>query len=263
MGHDLLARHDVALVRADNGGPFTLEGTNSWVVGRDPAWVVDPGPDLDEHVAAVAAQVAARGGLGGIALTHRHADHAAAVGPLRDAAGAAPLAAMSGPADVPVAGGDTVGPFLAVATPGHAPDHLAFVAGGACFTGDAVLGRGSVFVAPAPGALAGYLAALHRLRAMPLEVLCPGHGPVVDDPAAKLDEYLAHRLERERRLRAALERGLRGEDELLDDVWDDAPAGLRAAAAVTLRAHLQKLAEEGRLPADVEVPRSETPPPEV
>jgi glyoxylase-like metal-dependent hydrolase (beta-lactamase superfamily II) len=137
---------------------------------------------------------------------------------------------------------------VAVATPGHSPDHLALVFGRVCFTGDAVLGRGSVFVAPAPGALAGYLDSLRRLRAMPLDLLCPGHGPVVTDPAAKLDEYVSHRLERERRLVDALARGLRSEDELLDDVWDDAPAALRPAAATTLRAHLQKLEEEGRLP---------------
>jgi hypothetical protein len=76
----------------------------------------------------------------------------------------------------------------------------------------------------------------------------------VDDPAAKLDEYLAHRLDRERRLLDALARGLRSEDELLDDVWDDAPPALRFAAGVTLRAHLEKLGEEGRLPAGVDLP---------
>jgi glyoxylase-like metal-dependent hydrolase (beta-lactamase superfamily II) len=249
---DPLEAHDVALVRADNPGPFTLEGTNTWVFGRDPAWVVDPGPPgLDGHVAAVAAEVAARGGLGGIALTHSHGDHAGALDGLLAAAGPAPVASAerSGMAD-----GDRLGPLRAVATPGHSPDHLAFVAGRVCFAGDAVLGRGSVFVAPAPGALAGYLAALRRLRAMDLELLCPGHGPLVTDPAAKLDEYVTHRLDRERRLVDALARGLRGEAELLDDVWDDAPAALRPAAATTLRAHLQKLEEEGRLPEGAGAP---------
>ena len=111
-----------------------------------------------------------------------------------------PLAAFRGQVDVPLRDGDRFGPLEAVATPGHAPDHLAFVAGRACFTGDAVLGQGSVFIAPDPGALAGYLEGLGRLRARDLAVLCPGHGPVVTDPAAKLDEYVSHRLERERRL---------------------------------------------------------------
>jgi glyoxylase-like metal-dependent hydrolase (beta-lactamase superfamily II) len=85
-------------------------------------------------------------------------------------------------------------------------------------------------------------------------VICPGHGPVILDPAAKLDEYVAHRLERERRLVAALDAGLRTADELLDRVWSDAPAALRPAATVTLAAHLDKLDEEGRLPDGVERP---------
>jgi glyoxylase-like metal-dependent hydrolase (beta-lactamase superfamily II) len=133
----------------------------------------------------------------------------------------------------------------ALETPGHAPDHLAFVYDGACFTGDAVLGEGSVFVSDDLGP---YLEALQRLRQLPLRVICPGHGPPVWDPKAKLDEYLAHRRERERKLLEALDQGLREEDELLDAVWDDAPAALRQAAAVTLGAHREKLRSEGRWP---------------
>jgi glyoxylase-like metal-dependent hydrolase (beta-lactamase superfamily II) len=86
------------------------------------------------------------------------------------------------------------------------------------------------------------------LRSLDLEVLCPGHGPYVWDPAAKLDEYIAHRLDRERRLLEALAAGLRGEGELLDAAWSEVPPELRAAAALTLEAHLEKLREEGRLP---------------
>jgi glyoxylase-like metal-dependent hydrolase (beta-lactamase superfamily II) len=265
---DLLARHDVVGIRADNPGPYTLEGTNTWIVGRDPAWVIDPGPALDAHVAAVAAEVARRGGLGGIVLTHDHPDHAAAVDPLRERMGSgasagagrgggashAPVAAARGAVDRVVADGDRVGPLTVVATAGHAPDHLAFVLGPIGFTGDVVLGRGSTLLIPDPGALAGYLAGLRRLRAHELTVLAPGHGPLVTDPAAKLDEYVAHRLERERRVLDALARGLRSVDELLDDAWSDAPAVLRPAAAVTLAAHLDKLADEGRLPDGVERP---------
>src|SRR4029078_9712037 len=91
-------------------------------------------------------------------------------------------------------------------------------------TGAAVLGRGGVFVS---GRLREYLDGLRRLRALPLEVICPGHGEPVTDPAAKLDEYLDHRAERERKLLAALEAGARTEDELLDAAWDDAPANVR------------------------------------
>jgi glyoxylase-like metal-dependent hydrolase (beta-lactamase superfamily II) len=111
-----------------------------------------------------------------------------------------------------------------------------------------------VFIAPDPGAMSGYLAALRALRERPLALLCPGHGAPIADPAAKLDEYVAHRLERERRLLDALAEGRRGVSELLDSAWDDVPAGLRPAAAVTLAAHLDKLEEEGRLPDGVERP---------
>ena len=90
---------------------------------------------------------------------------------------------------------------------------------------------------------------------MGLRVICPGHGPVVLDAPAKLDEYLAHRMEREQRLVAALDAGLRTADDLLDRVWSDAPSALRPAATVTLTAHLDKLDEEGRLPAGVERPQ--------
>jgi glyoxylase-like metal-dependent hydrolase (beta-lactamase superfamily II) len=198
-------------------------------------------------------EVERRGGLGGIALTHGHADHAEGAPALRERAGGAAIAGAGEKADVRLSDGDSFGPLLTVPTPGHSSDHLAFVAGEVCFTGDAVLGQGSVFITPGAGALSGYLVALRRLREMRLELLCPGHGPPVTEAAAKLDEYLEHRLERERRLVAALDRGLRTEDDLLAAAWDDAPPALRGAAALTLRAHLHKLAEEGRLPQGVQV----------
>ena len=252
----LLARHDVVGIRADNPGPFTLTGTNTWVVGRDPAWVVDPGPALPAHVEGVAAEVERRGGIGGIALTHDHPDHADAVPALRERlGGAVPVAGARGAVDLPLHDGERAGPFEALATPGHAPDHLAYLLGAVAFTGDAVLGKGSVFVAPDPGALAGYLAGLERLRKRGLDLICPGHGPLVDDPAAKIDEYVAHRAQRERALLDALATGARTIDELLDTAWADAPPLLRPAAQVTLAAHLDKLADEGRLPQDVERPQ--------
>jgi len=280
---EALARRDIALVHADNPGPFTLTGTNTWVVGRDPCWIVDPGPALEAHVEAVLAEARRRGGAGGIALTHDHGDHADAATAVREGLGgfappgtddggggdgAAGRDGSGGPpigaarflgADLTLADGDAFGPLRVVATPGHATDHLAFVFGDVCFTGDAVLAESSVFVAPDPGALRGYLAALERLRALDLALLCTGHGPPVTDPQALLDRYLAHRRDRERRLVAALDDGLRGAGELLDRVWDDAPANLRLAAEATLAAHLGKLAEEGRLPAGVE--RPQWPPP--
>ena len=229
--------HDVLRVRADNPGPLTLSGTNTWLVGRDPAWIVDPGPALDPHLDAVADAVWERGGAGGIVLTHAHRDHADGLAGLRERLGG-------------VAVGDP-GPLEVLPLPGHSEDHVVYLAGRVAFTGDAVLGEGSVFVADAPGAMAGYLDGLRALRARELDLICPGHGPEVADPAAKLDAYLAHRLDRERRLAEALERGVRGEEALLDAVWSDVPPVLRPAAAITLRSHLHKLGEEGRLPSGV------------
>jgi glyoxylase-like metal-dependent hydrolase (beta-lactamase superfamily II) len=249
-----LPAHDIVGIRAENPGPFTLSGSNSWIVGRGPAWLVDPGPALDEHLAALWDEIARRGALGGIVLTHDHPDHAEAVPAMRARYPRAPLAAARGEVDVRLSDGESFGPFEVLATPGHAPDHLAFVTGTAALTGDAVLGEGSVFISPDPGALVGYLAALTRLRERRLDLLCPGHGPPVHDPAAKLDEYVAHRLDRERRLVSALDHGKRTVDELLDEAWSEVPGQLRGAAAVTLAAHLDKLAGEGRLPDGVERP---------
>lgn len=255
MSHISVPGHDVVGIRAANPGPFTLSGTNSWLVGRGPVWLVDPGPDLAEHVAAIEAEIDRRGGLGGVALTHDHPDHVGALEALRSRHPEAPVAAARGDVDVLVAGGSVVGPLETVFTPGHARDHLTFIAGAVAFTGDAVLGEGSVFVAPYAGALRAYLDGLERLRRRDLQLLCPGHGPLVEEPAAKLDQYLAHRRDREQRLVAALGAGKRGVEELLDEVWDDAPSELRLAASVTLAAHLDKLEEEGRLPEGVERPQ--------
>jgi glyoxylase-like metal-dependent hydrolase (beta-lactamase superfamily II) len=243
---ELLARHDIGLVRADNPSPYTLEGTNTWLVGRHPCWVIDPGPADAAHADAVAAAALARGGVGGIALTHGHLDHAGGVALLRERTAA--------PAPAARHDGDALGPLRVLRTGGHAPDHVVFVAGDVVFTGDAVLGRGSVFVAPGEGSLRGYLAALEALRASRPALLCPGHGPPIADPAERLASYVEHRLARERALLAALNDGLRGVDELLDRVWADAPPQLRMAATITLAAHLGKLQEEGRLPADVQWP---------
>lgn len=248
-----LAEHAVLRLRADNPGPLTLSGTNTWIVGRDPAYVIDPGPPLAEHLELLVAAIDARGGLGGIALTHDHGDHSEGVAALRERR-PAPLAAGRGEADVVLGEGAHFGPLLAVSTPGHAPDHFALIYERACFTGDAVLGEGSVFIAPDPGALAGYLDGLERLRGRDLEVLCPGHGPSIWEPNAKLEEYIEHRLARERLLLAALAEGRRRTAELLDVAWADVPRELRPVAAVSLQAHLDKLEDEGRLPAGVERP---------
>ncbi len=257
MSSALLARAGIGCLRADNPGPLTLTGTNSWLVGRDPCWVVDPGPSLDHHLDALAREVAARGGAGGIALTHSHADHSSGVEsllarlpvPVLVVAGDPPAVA-DGPAVRPATDGDAFGPFDVIGLPGHSTDHLGFIAetraGRVCFTGDAVLGEGSVFVA---ADMAGYLAALARLERLDLAVICPGHGPVVTEPAGHLAAYRAHRLERERAIEAAWRRGIREETRLVREIWGSLPERLDRAATITLRAHLVKLSDEGRLGA--------------
>ncbi len=219
---------------ARNPSPLTLDGTNTYVVER---WVIDPGPADRHHLEAVLDAAAA--GVEGIVLTHEHHDHSEGAPELSKRAGGVPIVA---PGD-----GDEVGPLRALATPGHSPEHVCLLHGRICFTGDTVLGAGSVFVAPGGGSLAAYLDSLRRLRALDLEVLCPGHGPFVWEPARKLDEYIDHRLDRERKLIAALDAGARTREQLLDAAWDDVPAALRPAAEVTLEAHLEKLRDEGVL----------------
>jgi glyoxylase-like metal-dependent hydrolase (beta-lactamase superfamily II) len=220
---------EIARIVAPNPGPMTLAGTNSYVVGSDPAYVIDPGPENESHIAAVRAEAERRGGLGGILLTHSHADHAAAAPRFE-----APVVES--------------GPLQTVTTPGHSEDHVCFVLDGVCFTGDLILGEGSTFVPPDGGSLAAYLDSLRRIGELELELLCPGHGPFVTDPAGKIREYIEHRAERERKLVAALERGERSRAALLDAAWDDVPDELRPAAEIVMRAHLEKLAGEGRLP---------------
>ena len=120
---DLREHYDIVLVRAPNPGPLTLSGTNSWVLGRDPAWVVDPGPSLDEHLEALYEEIDERGGLGGAVLTHDHQDHSEAARTLTSRYDA-PLAGGRGAIDIALSEGARVGPFTAVATPGHAADHF-------------------------------------------------------------------------------------------------------------------------------------------
>jgi glyoxylase-like metal-dependent hydrolase (beta-lactamase superfamily II) len=228
---------EVGRIVAPNPGAMTMEGTNTYLYGSDPCVVIDPGPDVESHLDAIRFAAEELGGIDVVLLTHSHGDHAD---------GAERLGAkVILPAD-----GEEHGALRAVATPGHAPDHVCFLtADRVCFSGDLVLGTGSTFVPPDGGSLAVYMDSLRRMQAEPIELICPGHGPWIEDPAAKLAEYVEHREMRERRLLAALERGERSREVLLAEVWDDVPAAVRPAAAMVMQAHLDKLEAEGRFNA--------------
>jgi glyoxylase-like metal-dependent hydrolase (beta-lactamase superfamily II) len=215
---------------------MTLDGTNTYLYGADPCFVIDPGPAEPEHVEAIRAAGEERGGIGAFLATHSHEDHI----------GAAPLlgAEILIPED-----GATFGALRALATPGHAADHVTFVSeDGVAFCGDLVLGLGSTIVPPGGNSLAAFLDSLALLAAQDLDLMCPGHGPWIIDPAAKLAEYVEHRMMRERRLLTTLEAGERSRAALLATAWDDVPPELLPMAAMAMEAHLEKLESEARLP---------------
>jgi glyoxylase-like metal-dependent hydrolase (beta-lactamase superfamily II) len=230
---------EILRVVAPNPGPMTLAGTNTYLYGTGPCVVVDPGPDDASHLAAVQAAGEERGGIGLVLLTHGHGDHADG-------------AERLGVEVVLPGDGDEHRGLRAIATPGHAPDHVCLMTDDqVCFSGDLVLGTGSTFVPPDGGSLAAYMDSLRRMQTEPIELICPGHGPWITDPAAKLAEYVEHREMRERRLLTALERGERSRKALLAEAWSDVPEPLRPAAELVMEAHLDKLAAEGRLSLDL------------
>ncbi len=256
------------LVLANNPSLMTLEGTNTWVLvepGGDQAIVVDPGPDDARHHDAIMGAVEAAGAeqIALIVLTHGHADHSEGA-PVLGERIAAPVRAMAAAhcsqGQQPLEDGERLaigGLHLdVIATPGHTADSACFVinADAALLTGDTILGRGSTVVARPDGELAAYLATLHRLAAVvderQLLVVLPGHGPVVDDPAAKIDAYLQHREERLQQVRAAATQS-KTVDEVLQRVYGDVAAELQFAARWSLLAQLDYLRHEGvSVPAD-------------
>jgi glyoxylase-like metal-dependent hydrolase (beta-lactamase superfamily II) len=219
---------------------MTLEGTNTYLYGSGPCAVIDPGSEDPGHLDAIRAAAEERGGLGQVLLTHSHGDHTAGADQL-------------GAEVVLPEGGDVHFGLRALATPGHAEDHVCFLSeDGVCFSGDLVLGLGSTIVPPGGNSLAAFMASLALLQEEEIELMCPGHGPWITDPAAKLAEYVGHREMRERRLLAALGEGERSRAKLLAAVWDDIPMELLPMAAMAMEAHLEKLEGEGRLPEDLE-----------
>jgi glyoxylase-like metal-dependent hydrolase (beta-lactamase superfamily II) len=238
------------LVRADNPGPMTLDGTNTWVLrGTGGAVVVDPGPRDDAHLEAVAAL----GPVALIVLTHRHPDHAEGAHRFREMV-RAPMAATD-PAYVVDADPLTDGAELSVpgvrlrvlATPGHTSDSTSFLASddaGAevgVLTGDTVLGRGTTVVAHPDGVLADYLHSLERVRALGAVQLLPGHGPVHADASALAVAYLEHRRARLAQVQAALDDGAVTAVDVVRRVYADVDPVLWPAAELSVRAQLDYL----------------------
>ncbi|UCC71692.1 MAG: MBL fold metallo-hydrolase [Gemmatimonadota bacterium] len=251
----------VKVVVAGNPGPLTLDGTRTYVLGPEPCLVIDPGPDLADHLDAVevtlgTVQVAA------VCVTHYHADHAAGTADLILRL-AAPLAATPqsaeraalDPPDLPLAAGSTLdfggGHLEVILTPGHCADHVCFhwPQARALFTGDVILGEGTSMIAPPEGDMAAYMSTLERLAELDLSIIYPGHGPEIDEPAEKLIEYLEHRRERERQVLDALAAGATTPSEIRARVYEDLDPRLFGAAEGSVAAHLGKLVAEGHVRA--------------
>jgi glyoxylase-like metal-dependent hydrolase (beta-lactamase superfamily II) len=233
---------------------MTGEGTNTYLIGQRDVAVVDPGPALDEHVEAILAARPPDGRIVAILLTHGHADHADAIAALRDRTGAPVFGHPALPmVDHGLSDGavlDLAGERVEVlATPGHADEHLCFWLPGAraLLSGDLIAGSGTVVLSQTPGSLSRYLASLERLRALGPFALLPGHGRPVADGQAKVAEYLAHRAMRERQIVAALSDGPATAELLVERLYAETAPALRPMAARNVRAHLERLAELGRV----------------
>lgn len=235
------------LVRAPNPGPMTLTGTNTWVLAAGSARhcvVVDPGPADSRHLDAVLAAVAGRE-VGAVLATHGHPDHVDGLPAIVDRTGA-PVLETAGGASLDVAGLR----IDVLDTPGHTADSRCFVVGSTMLTGDTVFGSGTSVVAWPDGNLADYLTSLRRLSALAdrgsITRMLPGHGPVIDDPAAVCRHYLSHRLQRIEQVRQAVDEaggagGAAGADGIVARVYPDLAGTLREAALRTVRATLAYL----------------------
>ena len=249
----------VRVVLAPNPGIMTGPGTNQYVLGRLPATLIDVAPYDDENARRLTDGIGGR--LEQIVLTHIHPDHVGGARALA-AAAEAPVAVHRSRAGHAFAGrplaparliddGDeithTAGRLRAVHTPGHESGHCCYYDPERrwLFTGDMILGTGTVVIPPPDGDMIAYLGSLRRLRELDLVRILPGHGPPIERPYDKIDEYLAHRLLRERQIIAVLEEGEAALGALVARIYAGVPAVLHPAAALTVRAHLQKLAVEG------------------
>ncbi len=240
----------VVRVLAPNPSIHTLEGTNTWIVGHDPAIVIDPGPDdVPGHRDEVARTA---GPVGAVLVTHDHPDHAPGAAAFAAQVGA-PLFAFRLAGAEHLRDGQVIGvgsaALTVVFTPGHTSDHLAFFEPEtrSLFSGDAVVGRGTSFIDPPDGDLERYLRSLHRMQELAPRTIYPGHGPVVLDAPGKLAEYIAHRAEREAQVLAQVADGEHTIGEMVASIYAGHPPDVHPLAARSVLAHLLKLEAEGRV----------------
>jgi glyoxylase-like metal-dependent hydrolase (beta-lactamase superfamily II) len=242
-----------SFVLAANPGIMTLDGTNTWILrepGAERSVVVDPGPADETHLQAV---LAAAGSVDLVLVTHRHFDHTEALARFAELTGAPSRSTdpeFTRDAE-PLADGETIDvdglQLEVVATPGHTTDSTCFrlVADGSLLSGDTILGRGTTVIAHPDGVLGPYLDSLAHLRELIEEGLVtrilPGHGPVIDEPAAVVDFYLEHRTERLDQVRAAVDAGAVTAREVVERVYSDVDPVLWGAAELSVAAQLDYL----------------------
>ena len=249
----------VRRIVAPNPGPMTGPGTNTYLVGIDEVAVIDPGPDDARHIDAIVG-ASMRERVRWVLLTHTHPDHAPGTERLVKATGAEVLAFARRDRDsgiVPdrtITTGDTIEGtefgLDVLHTPGHAPNHLCFVLEEerVLFTGDTVLNGTFSVVNPARGGdMAKYMDTLEQLRKRRFRSICPGHGDVIEEPRAKLDEYLKHRRARERQILKVLDDGPAKISEIVARLYKDTPDDLQEWAAKQVHAHLLKLRADGKV----------------
>jgi glyoxylase-like metal-dependent hydrolase (beta-lactamase superfamily II) len=261
----------VRRITAPNPGPFTFTGTNTFLVGAERLVVIDPGPDDEGHISAILAAIGPAK-VDAILITHSHADHVPGARPLQAATGAPILAAVlqQVPAssagsdlrldaavddrfapDVRLADGEIIEgdgfSLEAIATPGHASDHLAFAMRGTdiLFSGDHVMGWSTTVVAPPDGSMQDYMASLERLLARPERSYLPAHGGAVGKAHAYVRGLRTHRRMRERAIRERLELGDTTIQQMVSEIYRDVDPRLHRAAALSTLAHLQDLVARG------------------
>lgn len=244
-----------------NPGLMTGPGTNTYLVGRRDPILIDTGAGLAEYVPLLDDYLKSRGWSqpSRVLLTHRHIDHLGGVKSVRDRFPGLRVSKMihrdAGlPEDIEdlrdgqVVHGEGV-TLVPVHAPGHASDHLCYYLAEekAVFTGDVVLGGSTTVIPPEDGDLLDYMASLRRLRGLDVHRIYPAHGPVIEDGPGRIDEYIAHRLDRERQILEALGDGLATIPDMVARIYADVSPKLHQAAAMSVASHLKKLEREGRV----------------